>query len=292
MNAHYLQHYRILGVQPGCSFRDLKYAYRRLVKNWHPDHFTVGHENGDLALAESRIKEINKAFRALSNYYKKNGRLPLISEETASPDIDASSFWPDNSQASNRRSSPRKKTSNVSVSLRFLIIGAALGLLYVAWDAYHQEEETILDADSSSADPAPVEQPQPGPSKQQDTRNYFSEGSTLGDVIAIQGVPTSIEGFIWHYGKSKVYFENGVVDHWSEDADDPLKVNNLDQASHEKPAKSISIGTTKQNVRIVQGAPLRETKNMWEYRISRIYFKDDKVTGWYDSPLDPLKIRK
>jgi len=291
MNDHYLQHYRILGVQPGCSFRDLKYAYRRLVKNWHPDHFAVGDESGDLALAEARIKEINKAFLTLSNYYKKNGHLPFSSEKAASQDIDGASFWPDGAQASGHRSSQHKKASNISVSLHFMIIGAALGIAFVAWNAYRQEEKTTLDIDSSSANSAPVEQPQLGSPKQQETGDHFTVGSTLGDVIAIQGVPTKIEGGIWLYGKSKVYFENGVVDHWSEDTDDPLKVH-MDQTPREQPTKGFTTGSTKQTVRSVQGAPLRESKNMWEYRVSRIYFKDDKVTGWYDSPLDPLKIHK
>ncbi len=291
MNDHYLQHYRILGVQPGCSFRDLKYAYRHLVKNWHPDHFTVGHESEDLALAEARIKEINKAFLTLSNYYKKNGYLPISSEEVARQDIGGASFWPDGSQTSGHRSSQHKKASTFSASLRFMIIGAALGIAYVAWNAYRQEEATTLNVDSSSTNSAPIEQPQLGSPKQQVAEDYFTFGSTLGDVIATQGVPTRIEGGIWLYGRSKVYFENGVVDHWLEDPNDPLKAN-MDQAPREQPTKSIAIGSTKQNVRSVQGAPLRESNNMWEYRVSRIYFKDDKVTGWYDSPLDPLKIHK
>lgn len=291
MNDHYLQHYRTLEIDPGCTMREMKAAYRRLVKNWHPDHFAAGHESGDLALAEARIKEINKAFLTLSNYYKKNGYLPISSEEAARQDIGGASFWPDGSQTSDHRSSQHEKASTFSASLRFMIIGAALGIAYVAWNAYRQKEAMTLDVDSSPANSAPVEQPQLGSSKQQETENYFTVGSTLGDVIAIQGVPTKIEGGIWLYGRSKVYFENGVVDHWLEDPDDPLKAN-MDQAPREQPTKSIAIGSTKQNVRIVQGAPLRESKNMWEYRVSRIYFTDDKVTGWYDSPLDPLKIHK
>lgn len=291
MNDHYLQHYRILGVQPGCSFRDLKYAYRRLVKNWHPDHFTVGHESGDLALAEARIKEINKAFLTLSNYYKKNGYLPISSEEAARQDIGDASFWPDGSQTSDHRSSQHKKAPTFSASLRFMIIGAALGIVYVVWNAYRQEEATTLDVDSSSANSAPIEQPQSGSPKQQVAENYFTVGSTLGDVIAIQGVPTKIEGSIWLYGRSKIYFEKGAVSRWVEDPANPLKAY-IDLPPFKTSLKKFTIGSTKQDVREIQGTPLRETENTWEYHVSKVYFKENRVKGWYDSPLDPLKIHK
>ena len=113
----------------------------------------------------------------------------------------------------------------------------------------------------------------------------------LGDVIAIQGAPTSIEGDVWHYGQSKVYMENGAVTKWENDSDSPLKAHIM-PTSRNPSAKQFSIGSSKQEVRAVQGAPLMENENLWEYRISRIYFKDQKVSGWYDSPLDPLKIHK
>ena len=291
MNDHYLQHYRILGVQPGCGFRDLKYAYRRLVKNWHPDHFAVGHESGDLALAETRIKEINKAFLTLSNYYKKHGYLPISSEEVARQDIGGASFWPDGSQTSGQRSSQHKKASTFSASLRFMIIGAALGIAYAAWNAHRQEEATTLDVDSSSTNSAPIEQPQSGSPTQQVTENYFTVGSTLGDVIAIQGVPTKIEGGVWLYGRSKIYFEKGAVLRWVEDPANPLKAY-IDLPPFKTSLKKFTIGSTKQDVREIQGAPLRESENTWEYHVSKVYFKENRVKGWYDSPLDPLKIHK
>lgn len=54
--------------------------------------------------------------------------------------------------------------------------------------------------------------------------NYFTSGSTISDVIGIQGAPSKTEGDVWFYGKSEVYFVEGKVSHWVRHADDPLKV--------------------------------------------------------------------
>ena len=140
MINHYLQHYQALEIQPGCSFEDLRYAYRRLVKEWHPDHFTGGRENSDPGYAESKIKDINKAFGSLSDYYKKNGCLPISPEEAADLNNGSASFWPDNRQSKDRHPSHGKKASTFSVSLRLMIAGAILGIGYVAWKTQMQEQ--------------------------------------------------------------------------------------------------------------------------------------------------------
>lgn len=55
--------YRILELEPGASFDEVKQAYRDLARIWHPDRF-----GGDPRLrqrAENRQKEINEAFQQL-----------------------------------------------------------------------------------------------------------------------------------------------------------------------------------------------------------------------------------
>ncbi|MDX1616284.1 MAG: molecular chaperone DnaJ [Candidatus Promineifilaceae bacterium] len=53
-------YYEILGVNRGASKDDLKRAYRRLARQYHPD---VNREDG----ADERFKEINEAYEVLSN---------------------------------------------------------------------------------------------------------------------------------------------------------------------------------------------------------------------------------
>lgn len=52
---------------------------------------------------------------------------------------------------------------------------------------------------------------------------YFTNGSSISDVIGIQGAPTRTDGDIWYYGKSEVHFNDGEVVHWVRGANTPLK---------------------------------------------------------------------
>jgi molecular chaperone DnaJ len=53
-------YYEILGVSRGSSKEEIKRAYRRLARKYHPD---VNKEPG----AEDRFKEINRAYEVLSD---------------------------------------------------------------------------------------------------------------------------------------------------------------------------------------------------------------------------------
>lgn len=57
--------YEVLGVSKDCSDADLKKAYRKLAKQYHPDM------NPGNAEAEKRFKEINEAYSVLSDPEKK-----------------------------------------------------------------------------------------------------------------------------------------------------------------------------------------------------------------------------
>jgi curved DNA-binding protein len=58
-------YYKILGVERDASEADIKRAYRKLAKKYHPDH-----NPGD-ANAESRFKEVNEANEVLSDATKR-----------------------------------------------------------------------------------------------------------------------------------------------------------------------------------------------------------------------------
>ncbi|NLJ40205.1 MAG: J domain-containing protein [Clostridiales bacterium] len=66
--------YKILGIKPGASDAEIKAAYRRLVKKYHPDQYA---NNPLSSLAEEKLKEINEAYDYLikngSNDYQRNG---------------------------------------------------------------------------------------------------------------------------------------------------------------------------------------------------------------------------
>ena len=52
----------------------------------------------------------------------------------------------------------------------------------------------------------------------------FTVGSSRQQVRAVQGEPTAVEGNVWRYGASSVYFESNRVVKWRITPDHPLKV--------------------------------------------------------------------
>src|SRR3990172_4629185 len=54
-------YYEVLGVRRGATDKEIKQAYRRLARKYHPDV-----NPGDKA-AEARFKEINEAYEVLSS---------------------------------------------------------------------------------------------------------------------------------------------------------------------------------------------------------------------------------
>ena len=57
----YRDYYKILGVSKGASDKEIKQAYRKLARKYHPD---VNHDDKG---AEERFKEINEAYQVLSD---------------------------------------------------------------------------------------------------------------------------------------------------------------------------------------------------------------------------------
>ena len=58
MQKHY---YDILGISSGASLKDIRQAYRRLAREWHPDI------NPNQSSQVNRFLEISEAYRILSN---------------------------------------------------------------------------------------------------------------------------------------------------------------------------------------------------------------------------------
>ena len=58
-------YYKILDINEGCSQDEIKSAYRRLARKWHPD---IAGNSADVI---TKFKEINEAYEILSNLSKK-----------------------------------------------------------------------------------------------------------------------------------------------------------------------------------------------------------------------------
>ena len=57
-------YYKVLGVSRDATTRDIRKAYRKLSKEWHPDSAKPGKEKEEL---EAKMREINEAYEVLSN---------------------------------------------------------------------------------------------------------------------------------------------------------------------------------------------------------------------------------
>lgn len=67
MSVKFKDYYEILGVKREASKEDIKKAYRKLARKWHPDV----HGDRSKDEAESKIKEINEAYEVLGDEEKR-----------------------------------------------------------------------------------------------------------------------------------------------------------------------------------------------------------------------------
>jgi curved DNA-binding protein CbpA len=302
MSDRYLYHYHILGIRPGANWDELRQAYKSLVNLWHPDRFQQ--DGRRRKLAEEKTKEITRSYQILAEYYKRHGVLPAVSEEPATPAVSPNSP----AQAEETAADPDIGVSEPAVTAeppaarRFglrpvMMIAAAAGVLYFFMQIASQDP-----AGSPAPGGEPQANPQPAaaltePPPAQDTgsqapktEKFFTVGASLGEVYAIQGVPTKTENDVWYYGQSKVYFANGKVVRWEENPDNPLHASASPQDEKLR-LQFFGQGSSKNEVLAVQGAPDRDAGNVWDYGASRVYFENDHVKSWDESPFNPLKVR-
>lgn len=287
----YQKHYEVLGLRPPCDQETLKKAYRRLANQHHPDRLG----NADpttVQRAEEQLKLINLSYTALTEYHQRHGKLPPVSPPPAAP---ASPPPPQTDRETMQFEQPvlwlllARRLGKWAV----LVTVAALVLFSIFEDDDGQTEFTQVPAPAATTEsviqPPAERSARVPPSSPREQSRYFGYGSTLGEVHAIQGIPTRTEGDVWYYGKSTVRFRDGVVVSWYEDFENPLKANIHAGPRSRKPA-TFTYGSSREEVREAQGMPRGESENTWYYGESKVFFDRDKVTGWEESPLNPLKI--
>lgn len=294
------RNYELLGIRPGDSWKKLRDRYKSAVRKWHPDRFTQS--NSERGIAEEKTKEINRAYRELQEHYLRYGSLPLDDPQPATPRPGTIVTPPSPPHQTTATASPteprtwnpasnnaRKQGPGNRLRFGLALIGLLLaGYFFLAPEENELPVDTHFTGSSVAVPSALIDQ-----TPQKAASRNFTTGSSLGEVHSVQGIPTRIDGEIWYYGDAKVFFKNGKVSHWVDSADRRLLVqSNHEPQIHEAAVLYFDKGSTKAEVRALQGAPLRETDKVWDYGSSRVYFDRDKVVGWSESPLDPLHIKR
>jgi hypothetical protein len=297
----YSSFYETLGANPDTDWKTLRARYKRLIGQWHPDRFSA--DPIERKIAEERSKQITVAYQALERYRRDHdGELPRAElakspadERAPMPNADAR--WFDRAGSTARAKAATTDASATEVGKRVPkrrrgVVIALAAVFAVAYFGYRFFEAWVPDDTPSAesfdtanlAPQAPVAPDSPHGS------DSISTGSTFGEVYAVQGVPTLTQGDTWYYGRSKIHFSQGKVISWEEHVDNPLRIDHH-YAVHSDD-RYFRIGSTKDEVRAIQGAPVVETDAVWYYAPSRVYFQNDRVIRWENSPAQPLKVAR
>jgi DnaJ-like protein len=292
--ADYSRHYAILSISPNADWAALRVRYKRLIGKWHPDRFPA--DTSERALAEERSKQITIAYRTIERYYRDHGVLPpletlttadrtgTVAEPSAAPEGAGQAATTTDATGTTVRQPAGRATGRRRIFLA--LCAFVLGAYIVSRHADNQTSEgDIVTAGSGAA-----EAPESAPPERDASRGGggITVGSTLGEVYAIQGIPTLTQGDTWHYGKSFIRFEQGKAVSWVQHPDNPLRI------ARDQPVELRSgffyLGSTKDEVRSIQGSPVSETETVWDYGPSRVYFEHNRVVRWETSPLQPLRV--
>jgi outer membrane protein assembly factor BamE (lipoprotein component of BamABCDE complex) len=287
----YTNCYATLGVTPDTDWVALRARYKRLIGQWHPDRFSA--DAAGKIIAEERSKQITLAYKSLEKYRRTHGVLPPI--ELAAADAQR----PEAGSVFRRPgSTDRAETSTVGGAVRDrtkrkpgspIRVAIVLSSLLVAFYlAYPSRDATAPDDAADGARPGSAATQAPPLAENPRESGGVSVGLTLGEVYAVQGVPTFTEGDTWYYGRSQIRFAQGKVISWIEHPERPLRIAR-EQASQLR-ERRFDVGSTKDEVRAIQGAPVTETETVWDYIPSRVYFERNRVVRWVESPMQPLRV--
>ncbi len=312
--------FRILGLEPGAKPSEVRQAYRALVKKWHPDrHYSKPYETR--AFAEKKFREIDEAYRHITGSWEKTqhfagrrasrgtgppapqrprtkARVTPFARIRAKIDIrlfsrakivvpvllfaatvfiltQSPSFFPDNSVDTKTLGPPAVELSPEARDPNSPKQSEATG----------PQPSVDLTATPPSVAPPALLEPQPAaPSA------FFTLGSTASEVLSIQGSPSRIQGQTWTYGLSEIQFRNGRV--WKfNNFDGSLRVRMQPSVSEDRvPPAHITIGSSEEEVLLVQGTPTRVEGDKWFYGFSELVFKNGRLVE-YDNYFGSLKIR-
>jgi len=281
---------RVLGLNPDATERQVKVAYRVLVKVWHPDRF-----EGDQGLreaAEAKLKEINSAFALLSSTFSSGGTWQRTRRATTPASAGATA---QNQPAAERprtsgplrdstptRSSSRWIFPAVRVFFRVFLVAAAVLLgryLWIAFDVqgfagqgaanvYGYGKQSLLN-ELAAPKRRFVD------AVEQDLRRLNLLHSAPAAVEMPQTAETAPPG-------------KGKAGHGTAAARQPGKGQNAAHTIY----PYITVGSTRDEVLEELGTPTASTESKLVYGRSELDFRDNRVDGWKIDPVaSPIRVK-
>lgn len=294
----YSASYAALGITSDTNWGTLRARYQRLISQWHPDRFSE--DQAGKNFAEERSKEIIAAYQVLAKYRQEHGVLPPlepIGDSVAQEPWRDADFTSDGVAFDAPAAAPAVDTGGAAPQTSgstakhwrriALAVFIAFPVVFFA-DRYTTRRAPDVGTPDNPVRSEAAETAPPETARAQHGVGWIWVGSTVGDVYAAQGIPTSTEGETWHYGKSEVRFLRGKVISWNQHPDSPLRIAGNQPVQMRE--GTFDIGSSKNEVLAVQGMPVMETDTVWDYGLSRVYFKDNRVVRWQESPMQLLHI--
>lgn len=232
VDTDFLKLYRELGMEPGCTLQAFKQAYRRRVRELHPDRVYGGRDNSE------SLKELNLHYAAALAFHRRHGRLPGTTPESPSR-------FPPASPRSERTFETRRRpppSIPYQPPNRWLLLVFSLVAIIPLWALLPNPDtdspDTPPDASAALDDPAAI------------VPTSVGLGMDAASVTALLGAPVidADNEDHWIYGPSWIRFECGEVVDWHSSVLRPLPVADLRSAAStrdKKPARRARRCTTK-----------------------------------------------
>ncbi len=196
--------YEELGLSADCPMASLKHAYRRRVRELHPD---LPGASGSI----EQLQRLNRLYNAALDFQRRYGRLPGALPSAAAPPPSAHAV-PFEDIA--RPQLPHHNVSAPRPWLRYLLLSGLAGAILLWLAPHHQAEPEMQTA--ASAYPAGAHAP---------GVSMFKMGSDRALVRQLQGAPFNDEDDAhWSYGPSWIEFRCGRVSDWYSSPLHPLRV--------------------------------------------------------------------
>ena len=210
------------------SLDDVKKSYRKLIQKWHPDRYKNDDEK---EIATNKLKDLNTAYKQLANYFRKHGSLPQITPPPIIPKEVTKTYTEKNTNTK-KQYSQTNTNRKIPLTVVFgVVIIFGLFFMYMETITSPTQNASVKSQSTGSDSKLGVRkkhnQKQTASKKKKIKYKYFTEGSSLSEVILIQGPPEKIIDNIWYYGKSEVHFKNGIVSYWVRTQNTPLKAQIL-----------------------------------------------------------------